>query len=127
MMVMGRQALDAFEMFWHDAGAGLAEGLRGCGTNYLRLAVVGLLAVAASIFLAYNAPPVTAETATVVAAGTHTCALTTAGGVKCWGDNGWGQTNVPGANTGFVVEDFAQIVRHAKTSGLRLNNIEAQM
>jgi alpha-tubulin suppressor-like RCC1 family protein len=61
-----------------------------------RIAVAGallaLIVVLGAHFLGGGAQPASADTAATVAAGWgHTCALTTTGGLKCWGENWDGQ------------------------------------
>jgi alpha-tubulin suppressor-like RCC1 family protein len=58
--------------------------------NTLKIAaLVGILM--ASCFWPRNEPGYAASAAAVTAGGTHTCALTAAGGIKCWGGNAGGQ------------------------------------
>lgn len=61
-----------------------AAGQLGDGTNEVRRYVP------VTVVSAPEGPPLTGVVA-VAAGGAHTCALTTAGGVKCWGDNLFGQ------------------------------------
>jgi len=60
-----------------------------------------------------QSPIVLGQTVTqTTAGGYHTCALTTAGGVRCWGNNGNGQSNVPAALVGGGVAAIAVGMYH---------------
>jgi alpha-tubulin suppressor-like RCC1 family protein len=66
--------------------------------------------VTTAVLLAMSLPALSAEKATmlnptvsqVAAGGNHTCALTAAGPVECWGDNSFGQLGNNNASSGIV-------------------------
>lgn len=97
---------------------GNGNGQIGNGTTadvHLPVAVAGFsTAVAVGVRnIVIAGSPVAAPADTFVTSGAHTCAVTNAGGVQCWGDNTYGQLGV-GSTTRF----YQPVAVHNLASGV---------
>ena len=77
-------------------------------TNLTRATLTGATLTGAKLAKARLQPPVGTVT-TITTGNHHTCAVTTAGTARCWGNNNYGQTDVPadlGAVTTITAGDY---------------------
>jgi alpha-tubulin suppressor-like RCC1 family protein len=73
----------------------LTLALIGCGDDPVAVPDPGPLRIAASPVANFTADPTTPTVQSVTTGDYHTCALTSTGAIRCWGNNYWGQNNAP--------------------------------